>query len=36
MEVFDYTPIELLALVFASDSAIVGLFIGYLAYRGLR
>lgn len=33
---WDYTVIELAVLAFASGSAIVGLFIGFLAYRGLK
>lgn len=33
---FGYTPIQLAVLVFASASAVLGLYIGYLAYRGLR
>lgn len=33
---FGYTLVQLIALVFATASAIVGLFIGYQAYRGLR
>lgn len=33
---FGYTPIQLAALLFASGSSLLGLFIGYLAYRGLR
>jgi high-affinity Fe2+/Pb2+ permease len=33
---FGYTAIRLAILVFATGSAVVGLFIGYLAYRGLR
>ncbi|QLD86174.1 hypothetical protein HWV23_10710 [Natronomonas halophila] len=34
--VFGYTPIQLAVLAFASASAVLGLYIGYLAYRGLR
>lgn len=33
---FGYTFIKFAVLVFASGSAVLGLFIGYLAYRGLR
>lgn len=33
---FGYTPVQLAVLVFASASAVLGLYIGYLAYRGLR
>lgn len=34
--VFGYTLIQLAVLVFATASAVMGLYIGYLAYRGLR
>ena len=34
--IFGYTPIQLAVLAFASASAILGLYIGYQAYRGLR
>lgn len=33
---FGYTPVQLVALTFAGASALVGLFIGYQAYRGLQ
>ena len=33
---FGYTPVQLVALAFAGASALVGLFIGYQAYRGLQ
>lgn len=33
---FGYTPVQLVALLFAGASALVGLFIGYQAYRGLQ
>lgn len=31
-----YTAVQLATLAFAAGSALLGLFIGYLAYRGLR
>lgn len=34
--IFGYTPIQLAVFAFASSSAVLGLYIGYLAYRGLR
>lgn len=34
--VLGYTVVQLVALGFAAASAVVGLFIGYQAYRGLR
>lgn len=34
--IFGYTPIQFAVLAFASASAVLGLYIGYLAYRGLR
>lgn len=33
---FGYTPVQIVALTFAGASALVGLFIGYQAYRGLQ
>ena len=33
---FGYTGVQIVTLAFAGGSALVGLFIGYLAYRGLQ